>query len=365
MRRLTGVEAGRGIAALLVVSMHARDHLLQAGLPPLMGSLFAFGHTGVDFFFVLSGFIILHVHAPDIGTPGALPRYLQRRFTRVYPFYWVALAFSLLAATIHHPLPPMTNLVTSALILPLPVALSVPVAWSLQHEIVFYALFATLILNRNIGLIVLGGWLALILPDVLGITADNPTFAFGMLVNVHSVFDLEFFLGMLAALLLQRTRVPYPRLVLLLGVAGFAGLGALEDLRLIPSLASITHAGYGIAAMLIVLGAVEAERQGRLRAPRPLVALGGASYALYLTHLLTIGAIWQVLLALRLTQTIPGWLIFIMFLVISAAVGWVASRTVEAPVTALARRLLGGSGRRQGPVAPATGQPVERVIAGN
>ncbi len=73
------------------------------GFGPFPASgLFAFGHAGVDFFFVLSGFIILHVHAGDIGRPVRLGHYLQRRFTRVYPFYWVVFLLALLAMGLRH-----------------------------------------------------------------------------------------------------------------------------------------------------------------------------------------------------------------------------------------------------------------------
>ncbi len=50
------------------------------------GNGFGFGHAGVDFFFVLSGFIIMHAHATDIGKPERLSRYLWRRVTRIYPY---------------------------------------------------------------------------------------------------------------------------------------------------------------------------------------------------------------------------------------------------------------------------------------
>lgn len=162
----------RGIAAFLAVAFHARGHLLKAfGSSPLTNAL-AFAYVGVDFFFVLSGFVIPHAHAADIGQPIMLGRYLRRRVTRVIPFYWVALTASLIVMAVTHPLPPLGRLAASALLLPLPGDLALPVAWSLQHEIVFYALFATLIISRDLGLMLLGGWLALIVCGILGAGGD-------------------------------------------------------------------------------------------------------------------------------------------------------------------------------------------------
>jgi len=47
------------VAALLVVAVHARDHVFKNyGMLVPIGDWFIFGHAGVDFFFVLSGFIM-------------------------------------------------------------------------------------------------------------------------------------------------------------------------------------------------------------------------------------------------------------------------------------------------------------------
>src|SRR5579872_2146684 len=93
--RLTSIEAGRGIAASLVVLYHAARHIDENYGLPWLRALFQFGHAGVDFFFVISGFIILFVHYDDLGQPGRLGRYVERRFTRLMPTYWVALALTL------------------------------------------------------------------------------------------------------------------------------------------------------------------------------------------------------------------------------------------------------------------------------
>ena len=74
--KLIGVQAARGIAALFVVLYHTGRMLSleqYVGRDP-WGGLFHFGHAGVDFFFVLSGFIIYYVHHKDIGTIGRAPR---------------------------------------------------------------------------------------------------------------------------------------------------------------------------------------------------------------------------------------------------------------------------------------------------
>ncbi len=78
--KLQSIEAARGIAALLVVEFHGERALAlpqYVGHMPL-GGVTGFMHTGVDFFFVLSGYIIFAVHRADIGRPAAPERGRRR-----------------------------------------------------------------------------------------------------------------------------------------------------------------------------------------------------------------------------------------------------------------------------------------------
>jgi hypothetical protein len=91
--KLAGIQTARGVAALLVVIYHATREL---SLPQYLGFIglgnaSGFGRAGVDFFLVLSGFIISYVHHGDVGHPDRLRRYLWRRLTRIYPIFWVIL----------------------------------------------------------------------------------------------------------------------------------------------------------------------------------------------------------------------------------------------------------------------------------
>ena len=97
---IQSVQVMRGLAAISVVAFHTSLIMAQ----PEYGGLRSFewitscGWFGVNFFFVLSGFIIFFAHAKDIGRPGRLTAYLWRRFSRVYPAYWVFLTLFIFAA---------------------------------------------------------------------------------------------------------------------------------------------------------------------------------------------------------------------------------------------------------------------------
>ncbi len=90
--RLGMIEAGRALAALAVVLFHTdtivTTNIVGAKALPLLG----LGERGVDFFFVLSGFIITLVHADDIGRPDRLKYFAWRRWSRLYPILWLVVA---------------------------------------------------------------------------------------------------------------------------------------------------------------------------------------------------------------------------------------------------------------------------------
>jgi len=95
--RFPALDAVRGLAALAVVGFHAYKDL--AGMPGWDTALGTFAFSlqwAVPVFFVLSGFLLYRPFAAAIadGTqrPAAIP-FLLRRAARIFPAYWVALAF--------------------------------------------------------------------------------------------------------------------------------------------------------------------------------------------------------------------------------------------------------------------------------
>ena len=88
LRALTGV---RGIAAWFVVFYHIR--LSIAGLPLPVRDVFAKGYLAVDFFFLLSGFVIWLTWSDRIRTGGvaSIPSFLQKRIARIWPLHLATL----------------------------------------------------------------------------------------------------------------------------------------------------------------------------------------------------------------------------------------------------------------------------------
>lgn len=89
----------RCIAVLMVLFRHiGRERLdLPAWLRPTVGWLHMIGWAGVDFFFVLSGFLVSGLLFREWRRHGSLApgRFLLRRALKIYPGFWVFLAFEL------------------------------------------------------------------------------------------------------------------------------------------------------------------------------------------------------------------------------------------------------------------------------
>jgi peptidoglycan/LPS O-acetylase OafA/YrhL len=329
--KLTGIEASRGIAATVVVFYHVARHLdKNYGLPLLKDSL-QFGHSGVDLFFVISGFIILHVHYRDIGNPARLGHYLRRRFTRVMPIYWVAMALTAIMAIRGGP-PTLADLAWSISLLPSNSVLILDVAWTLRHEIVFYALFCALIINRTAGIAIFGLWLTVIVLATLGKIELS-----WLPGSLYSAFNLEFFFGMAVARALRYSGIPSPRLIFLLGVVLFAAAALADDFRLLDGFTNVARIVYGLPAALIVFGAAAADRETSINVPRFLRVLGSASYSIYLFQFIFIGMLWKLWLASGLDSLAPHIASFPLLAVGGVAGGILVSRLVEYPLIRLVR----------------------------
>lgn len=91
--RLPALTGVRGIAALWVVMWHARTHF-YAGTGFSDIAFFELAWYGVDIFFMLSGFILCHVHLQDFRkmTWQATGAFIYLRFSRIYPVHLFTLA---------------------------------------------------------------------------------------------------------------------------------------------------------------------------------------------------------------------------------------------------------------------------------
>ncbi len=277
----------RAIAALMVVYFHS---VLQV---PKVNSGFdweyhLFGETGVDIFFVLSGFVMWLTTAGRHISP---VEFYRRRIKRIVPLYWLATIFSAAVALVAPAILKSTvfnlpHLVASLFFLPWPNAaepdLIAPVVvpgWTLNYEMFFYLVFGLLLLVREKWRLyaLFGAMTAIIVACHLSPFQNTATTFYG------DTIIYEFLAGVvLAKLYLNKMLLPQ-RLAWPAVVLGFAFL--LVNEALCDS--SMRSYMWGIPAVVIVYSAVSIDFS-RLPAIGWLGYLGDASYSIYITHAFTL-----------------------------------------------------------------------------
>lgn len=337
--KLNNIEAARGFAAFIVVFYHGSRHFFHnTGEMPYWSS-FQFGHAGVDFFFVLSGFIILHIHNSDIGKQDRLLPYAIKRLIRIYPIFWIVFLMYLSASIASGNMPhqEFSRYILDIFLLPLPGDSVVGVSWTLRHEILFYSLFAVLIINRNIGIFLAILWGSFIVSKWIGLL---PGLSGSYLGLIGSTYNLQFFMGMGVALLLRHSTVPWAPHLLALGLVSFLITAVLENMHILDGYADPARIYYGVSASITLWGLVEVERQGLISAPNWLTRLGAASYSIYLIHLFGSGVINKVWEFSGLSSLLSDHILFLAIVAAGVVVGILLSVYIEQPLLRLLRQKL-------------------------
>lgn len=299
---LSCLQVFRGIAALGIVVYHAGLFTERQSGQQLLGGCYHYGELGVDFFFVLSGFIIAFVHGDELGQPASAPRYMARRFFRIYPLLFMLttakLVLDFMAWHRGGAQPDLNQIFFSYLLLPPPNG-SLPVitaAWTLQHEALFYALFLLVLLcGRRFGIWLMSSWMAsIIVLSGIGVKWNGLQ---GLIFDAHNV---GFIFGVLAGFLFKSQTLQVSRnrvsLLSLLGLACGAWLYDSAD-GMDQPLEVRLCLGVGFSTMIYLMATWERNRKP-IQWPQWACWLGDASYSIYLGHsfiltiVISVGAGW-------------------------------------------------------------------------
>jgi exopolysaccharide production protein ExoZ len=300
-RELDSIQYIRGIAACAVVVSHAaraftiyRPAGTNVSYPLIFNnpSLNDYLAIGVDLFFVVSGFIMVHVSEQYVSGKRSPSEFLFRRIWRIFPLYWIVTIYlclpalqSLLRAEVPSDEFSAAHIVGSLLLWPsynskglvMPI---LGVGWTLSYEMLFYFCFyLSLKISPRSLLAPLLSLLVLAYLTGLSLPGDGAPAAF-----LSNPIMFEFIYGALLAQLYRTRRLGRLNGPVLLLSAVLAMILAYA----FPGDSPYRVLTWGLPAALSVAAAVRLSDGFRVKL---LTALGDASYSIYLVHIPVVYAI--------------------------------------------------------------------------
>ncbi|MFD0819851.1 acyltransferase family protein, partial [Micromonospora zhanjiangensis] len=362
--RLPSLTGLRWVGAMLVFGFHVGTmHVIaDRDYASVLSWTFGLGLSGVQFFFILSGFVLVWSARP--GDP--VLSFWRRRFAKIYPSHlvmWaVVVGYLFYLGFQQNPKVLLANLFLVQAWTPTQgYFYSVnTVSWSLSCEMFFYlCLPLVLPLIRRMrpwmlwAVIVAMPLLILSLGPVQHLVPESDRWWFTQVFPVAR--SLEFWLGVAAAELMLRGRWRGPGLATASVI--FLGTWVVASAHWIP-------AGYwttvlSVVYLLVITAAARADVRGT-RSPwraRPMVWLGEVSFAFYLVH------VFVVLTVLRETgypHGLPGWwgpLGAVGFLLLNLLLAWLMFRFVETPMVRLLKPARRAPAAARNPTVAAEASP--------
>jgi len=334
--RLDSIQVLRAIAAIAVVFFHTKTINLAPTYDFGNAWLnrvdpFNTGQCGVDIFFVISGFIMAMVTNGRHKRKGAFWDFLQKRFIRIIPPYWLWTLFLLFLFMLFPHLSKRTfecrEAILSLLLVPYTPSMAefspiLSVGWTLQYEIYFYALvgFGLFFPRKNF---IVGMGIFFLMT-----TAFLPQ-RYGPLSRLMADTILwEFFAGVLLFELFKTGKSLPIKLSIVFSILAITAFYYFAE----KAITSSRFIYWGIPALSLVASFISLEKKISLRIPNILVFLGDSSYTLYLCHIIILSAITRFFVLVGLNKTLPPDVIIILFTTISIICGCILYVISEKPI---------------------------------
>ena len=363
--KLNSIQALRGIAAFLVLVGHLiAVEAKQAGYT-IMPTVLSNGASGVDLFFVISGFIMVWVAGEGPRGPKAAASFLTARILRIYPLWWIFAGLLAIYLWLSYGVPwdaemlatyggtGPDHLIRSVFLVPQDSGFPVlGVGWTLVHEMYFYICFALILLLPQRALIPgLLVWACLVIAGKFTGLSSHIATSFVTLA-LHPL-TLEFMLGAGVALLIKRGIRDLALTIGLLGIVAFFVNFFFFGFNETPYMLGWGRDWkFGIPAAAILYSAACLEIDLRLKIPKFAIALGDWSYVLYLSHILVVSTIARVLFPILGPTTLLGHIAYLTIGMIGAiTASAVFHYTLERPILKLSGKLrarLFGPSRKAG-----------------
>lgn len=357
---LVNIQFLRFAAAMLVVMYHT-SALVPAGETVAHGLFWlgqSIGFAGVDVFFVISGFIMAYTTLDSAGsTPasGFARRRLARIFSGHWPFFFLAILVFGWTRTEHLA---ESNLVLSFFLWPQPLNRTLlEITWTLSFELYFYLLFALLVWwfphRARVRVCVVVTAILLFLNlyrhfQLHSFDLENFYLAPFWRQFLLSPFVLEFFAGTLVAYRLHSKPHGLSTSWLIAGAVMFLAGSAFNQSLYSGDIEQGFYVvprtlWFGAASVMLIAGLVRLEHYSKTLPLRFCLSAGGASYAIYLSHILLLELARKSGLVQAISELHFG-LTSVSFALLMAAIAWLSIihyRRLEQPLHRWFKQALG------------------------
>ena len=341
-KKLNLLQVYRGIAALLVVMFHINEMSTERLNQVTFFNLFQAGWSGVDYFFVLSGFIMVYVHRSAIGKKDQLKSFLVKRCVRIYPIYWiitltVVCFFLVIPGFANAQDLSLTKIILSLLLIPQNDKPILDVGWTLVFEIYFYVLFSIAIwLKPKHSVPLLSAWLVVTILHFCKIVKFPDAFFF--LNIVFGNMNLEFVLGCIAAYIVIKYNNKISNYRWILFGIGNLGYVILAMLVAWGNIEFDRINTFAVLAALLIIGASSIDLKDSPKIPYLLIFLGDASYSIFLIHGPLVSASTKLVQKANLGKYFDGFFAPALVALLAVVVGCIFYSFIEKPLTVYLRK---------------------------
>jgi len=298
-----------------------------------LGRLLDRGVSGVDLFFLISGFIITIVSLdrdwrPKVG----IADFFVKRFIRIVPLMWIGIISWAILRYVGRGVFPLEPYLLAMVVSPVGDLQPVHI-WTLRHEFIFYAVFALTMLGPRWAKPLLAAWC---LSPFLMMGWEGPD----LLEKIAYAVNVEFGAGVLIGLAWLKGGNQFeikvePFWLMVLWLIGLLFLGQLVNLTFYELPKTLMAAAF--CAPIVLFGAFVTCPPGIVSSVG--VALGNASYAIYLFHphaISSVTSVWA-----KVAPDSPPGLEIVVVVMISTLVGYLAHLGIEKPLLAFLHRPRG------------------------
>ena len=330
-KRIAGIQYCRAFAAIAVILYHLGTTFTALEQKSVLTFVFKHGHLGVDFFFVLSGFIIYRAHFKDFGIREKAILYAKKRFFRIYPIFFIIVTTKIiilfiLGIELKEEQKSIDYFVSSFFLLPIEGQFPLlSVSWTLCHEVTFYLFFMfSMLAGKKFFVFSTLIWTLIIVFYNLNHIESN------FLINhLFSPYNIEFIVGIGIALVHEK-KFKAPKLLFFL----LATTLILISMNMKDSLFfRLTLGGAFGILILFSINLPHFSSSVSKITRKVFMVTGNASYSIYLIHTLIITATYKILIGI-LDLNLIGFIAFFA----SWAVGVLLWKFVEDPLLQFSKK---------------------------